>query len=465
MRCALRLIIPLALFAGACSSDGGGSDPTLSVVNINVLHGIVCDEDSDNCSAPERIALFLQQLDDSGCPDLVTVQEVNPIILELFEEGLPDTCDGAYEVVWHDDDGVDRELVLSQLPVVDSELARLAGPLRTAFWVRVESDLGVVDLVTTHLASSSDNTDCNPETCPPPCSPDTTVKVCQAIQLADFLEAKRDPGGISLLTGDLNSTVGEPTIDVIADRGWIDTHIEAGNPECDPDTGEECTGGRDGEGLDDLTDPDSTQEHRIDYIWLVPPSSCDPDFDRTEGGLSTGLFNAEPEPDGPSGLAFPSDHTGVALVLACQPIEGAPEVTATTGDIATTTTTEAPTGSEDPAAVAEITAAYEAFFDGTNLDLEAKLALLEAGDVLAEAFFAAQEANAEIAVRTTARVDQVTLTSATTADVTYTILLDELPTLPDLAGAAVLVDGRWLLTADTYCDVAELGGERPAGCP
>lgn len=465
MRKALWLVVPLALFAAACSSDSADSDETLSVVNINILHGVTCEEGSDSCAAPERVALFLEQLDDAGCPDLVTVQEVNPPILELFEEGLPDTCDGDYEVVWHGDEGVDRELVLSQLPVVDSELLRLAGPLRSAYWVQVTSELGPVDVVTTHLASSSDNTDCNPDTCPPPCEPDTTVQTCQAVQIADFLEAKRDPNGISLLTGDLNATVAEPTIDVIAERGWLDSHLEAGNPECDPDTGEECTSGRFDDGLDDLTDPESTQTERIDYIWLVPPSTCEPVFDRSEGSLSTGLFNAEPEPDGPSGLAFPSDHTGVALVLACPPIEGATEVTETTGDAAATTTTEAPAGIDDPAAVEEITAAFEAFFDGTNPDLESKLALLEGGEGLREAFYAGQEANAELAVRTTASVDQITITSPTTAVVTYTIRLDDLPTLPDQPGGAILVDGRWLLTADTYCDVAELGGERPAACP
>jgi len=38
--------------------------------------------------------------------------------------------------------------------------------------VRVAADVGVVDFITTHLASSSDDRPCDRSTCPPPCRAD-----------------------------------------------------------------------------------------------------------------------------------------------------------------------------------------------------------------------------------------------------------------------------------------------------
>ena len=79
----------------------------------------------------------------------------------------------------HEAEGVgaslDREVVLTTLPVLGQERTRLAGPLRTALWVRVSAGVGVVDLVSSHLASSSDDRPCDARTCPPPCQIDEMV--------------------------------------------------------------------------------------------------------------------------------------------------------------------------------------------------------------------------------------------------------------------------------------------------
>src|SRR5690606_4054126 len=89
--------------------------------------------------------------------------------------------------------------------------------------------------------------------------------------------------------------------------GFVDTHLAAGNPECDPATGEQCTSGRVDDAMTDLLDPASIQTERIDFLFLGGERDCEVDD-------PTGLFNAGPaEGD----LAFPSDHTGVQATLRC----------------------------------------------------------------------------------------------------------------------------------------------------
>jgi hypothetical protein len=109
-------------------------------------------------------------------------------------------------------------------------------------------------------------------------------------------------------------------------RGWIDTHLAAGNGECEPLDGENCTSGRSETG-GDLEDPARNTDTRIDYIFLVPPG---------EGAMCaadllpgrTGLFAAEPNPfaescgASPLPICWTSDHSGNRAQLRCQPVPG-----------------------------------------------------------------------------------------------------------------------------------------------
>ena len=149
----------------------------------NLLHGVNCPAESDACDLPGRVDLFLRQLDEAGCPELVGLQEANGRMVSLLSDGLGEICDGAYDVVSDDDPGLDREVVLTTLPVLGQQRIRLAGPLRTALWVRVAADLGVVDFVSSHLASGSDDRPCDARTCPPPCDVEGMVGACQGRQL------------------------------------------------------------------------------------------------------------------------------------------------------------------------------------------------------------------------------------------------------------------------------------------
>ena len=71
-----RLLLAAALVVGAsvvalappaAAAPKAGDD--LRVVNYNILHGIVLpDRRRDSCQAPDRVALFLDQLEARGCP-------------------------------------------------------------------------------------------------------------------------------------------------------------------------------------------------------------------------------------------------------------------------------------------------------------------------------------------------------------------------------------------------------------
>jgi endonuclease/exonuclease/phosphatase family metal-dependent hydrolase len=438
-------------------SSGAGVSPTMRAVSQNLLHGIDCPAASDRCDLPARVALFVRQLDEAGCPDLVGLQEVNDRTVSLLDADAAKVCGGRYDLLWDGDPGLDREAVLTTRPVLGWRRTHLPGPLRTALWVRVATEVGVVDFVTTHLASSSDDRPCDATTCPPPCHPDDSLNTCQARELVVFADTLAAPDAVVIVGGDLNATVGEPAVAAIQSGGFTDTHFAAGLPECDPATGSECTAGRIDDSLTDLTNPSSRQSERIDYLFVGGPRRC-------SVVAPTGLFNAQPATTGPGELAFPADHTGVETRLACVTTEAQRQAAAsatvttaaTTAPAPPTTSTAAP-GEADSATVAAITAAFRAVFDGDVTDVDTKLSALEDAGALRPYFLATYAATKATAARVRVRIDDIRLVDPTHADVTYTLLLDGSAVLDHLPGHAVQIDGRWLVSRRTYCDVSTQG--------
>jgi endonuclease/exonuclease/phosphatase family metal-dependent hydrolase len=450
----------LLLVLAGCSGDDGGSDArpesaSVRVVSQNLLHGTACPEDSDRCDLPARAALFVDQLEAADCPDLVSLQEANQQTVDALTPLLGDVCGGAYEVVGADDPSLDREVVLSTEPIVGSERIDLAGPLRTALWVRAATDVGLVDYVSTHLASGSDDRPCDEATCPPPCEPPEPINTCQARQVVELALERATPDTVVVLGGDLNAPPGSPTIAVVTQAAFVDTHLDAGNAECDPDTGEQCTSGRVDDAMTDLVDPESRQTERIDFLFVGGGRDC-------ESVDPTGLFNGEPA-DGD--LAFPSDHTGVEVTLRCTTTTEQVQ-SASTATVATTTpTTTATLDVVDGEVAAAITQAFTNVFDGTVTDPEVKLASLEDAEALRQSFLESYEATREVAAGIRVRIDSISPVDESHADVTYTLLLDGSPVLDHLPGGAVLVDGTWLVSLRTYCDVSTQGvDEIPEPC-
>ena len=117
-------------------------------------------------------------------------------------------------------------------------------------------------------------------------------------------------------------------------------------------------------------------------------------------------------------------------------------------------------------AAQQVKADWLRFFAGTT-PAAAKIKLLQNGHQFAKTI-AAQAASA-IAQSTQAQVTAVTITSPTTARVTYSILLGGTPALSGQTGQAVLEGGTWKVGAPSFQALLALeqqsGGASPSSSP
>jgi len=324
----------------------GCPDADLTVADLNVLHGIGCGP--DQCRLVDRMELLAEWLEARGCPDVVTLQEVAEVenftpvsVREAILDALPGHCPVDYEAVYLPVSGLDEELVLSRYPVLESEVLDLHlgfyAPIRHVTRVRVDHPIGAVDVFTTHLASGSDlaGSPCENAffSCPEECvaAGVTTVRQCEALQMALFVEARHVGPAPAVATGDFNARPGSREVAEFTDRGWIDAFLAVGNPECVPGTGVGCTSGREST-LAELESPDANVDERIDYVFVVPAdasSACagllDGPGDDDGDGIATRLFAGIANPFAPAcgptpdPVCWPSDHVGVELDLDCAP--------------------------------------------------------------------------------------------------------------------------------------------------
>lgn len=126
--------------------------------------------------------------------------------------------------------------------------------------------------------------------------------------------------------------------------------------------------------------------------------------------------------------------------------------------------TEEDTSASGPADTAaaekEIQKNWKTFFDPAT-STEEKQAVLENGDEMGPVLkaFSGDERGGQVE----AEVRKVTFTSATGADVTYTLLLEGATALPDAAGTAVEQDGTWKVSVKTLCGLVALSGNATPG--
>jgi endonuclease/exonuclease/phosphatase family metal-dependent hydrolase len=308
-------------------------DGDLTVADLNILHGIFCPAGTDWCRLVDRIDLLFQWIAAAGCPDVVTLQEVWMTSEPLIMSRLATVCPFTYQLAFTRTFGVDDEMILSRYPVVSFESYRLYKNFRHVSYARLDHPLGPVDVFTTHLASGSDGAQ-NPcaADCPAECVAAGAAKVrdCQGVQMAAFVAARHDVPTPAVVTGDFNESPGTFVYDQFTSRGWTDTHLAAGNPECDIGTGIGCTSGRADQTLTDLESAASNQVERIDFIFLVPPAAgslctaaIDPAADTDGDGSATRIFADDPNPFAPTcgprpdAICWPSDHEGAELDLNC----------------------------------------------------------------------------------------------------------------------------------------------------
>jgi endonuclease/exonuclease/phosphatase family metal-dependent hydrolase len=322
-----RLFVSWLLVLSTCAACGQGSaandpsrGPVVTLVGINVLHGAMCPPDTDNCQVGDRVALLAQWIERVGCPDMVALQEVAPWVRARLTDAQPRLCGGRYRFATKGSDALDAEEMLTLLPIAGVERIRLVGPQRTALWVRVRTRVGLVDAVVTHLGAGGDShgqggLSCTQELCPRSCVSGSPMITCQVRQSIQLLERHRQPGGLGLLVGDFNLVAGAEGYRRVISAAMIDTYLASRHSDCDAASALGCTSGRPDTSVAALRNPASGETERVDYVFLRR-GHCRPQYD-TAHRLDTGLFADEPVTNGPGGLAWPSDHVGVALDLAC----------------------------------------------------------------------------------------------------------------------------------------------------
>ncbi len=282
--------------AGASNAPRGAPQGDLRIVTMNILHGIVCPNSPDDCQGDDRIALLGRQLQAAKCPPVVALEEISERMYGRIA-AAPWVGECKYKVVWHDMPSTDRELVLTSLPVTNQKLTILAGNFRSAYRVDLRSNLGPLVLVVSHQDGDPEPGDpkpCNPAECPPECPPEITLSDCQTNQAKAIASEGGGSKTLRVLTGDFNVTAASQRYQsIVADARSRSSA---------------CTA--------------SKETERIDFAFVKAPRSCKVRFDtpkdRDKDGLGTGLFANTPASNGPGGLVYLSDHTGVGADLSCR---------------------------------------------------------------------------------------------------------------------------------------------------
>lgn len=142
---------------------------------------------------------------------------------------------------------------------------------------------------------------------------------------------------------------------------------------------------------------------------------------------------------------------------------GATSATAPTTTAPATTAPATTTGTIDAAAArAEITANWEKFFRATSTIAE-RATLLENGSQYVAAL--TQRSKDPLQAQASAKVTTVEVTGPDRATVTYDVSLNGNVALPGAQGVAVLQDGVWKVSAQSFCSLVSLGATGPVpGC-
>jgi len=309
-------------------------DADLTVADLNILHGLFCPAATQGCRRSDRIDLLFQWIAASGCPDVVTLQEVSDAAVPLLTAQLATACPFPYTMLYQRTNAVDDVMILSRYPAVTVEPVLLYRNFRYVLHARLDHPIGPVDVFSTHLASSSDGAQlaCGAD-CPAECvaAGAATVRECQGVQVANLVDERHDVATPAVATGDFNEGPGSFVYGQLVGHGLVDTYLAAGNPECSPANGVGCTSGRADEDLSGLESPVSNEVERIDYVFLVPPAAgsvCsgtldgagDTDGDHSATRIFAGVPNPFAPPCGaaPEAICWPSDHEGAELDLGCQ---------------------------------------------------------------------------------------------------------------------------------------------------
>jgi hypothetical protein len=153
-----------------------------------------------------------------------------------------------------------------------------------------------------------------------------------------------------------------------------------------------------------------------------------------------------------------------ASVAACSSSSSSSSSAASSSAAASSAAASSPavaSATDNAAAVAEITANWEKFFNASTPTSE-RAALLQNGGAFATAISALSKL--PLASGIGSKVTAVTLTSATTATVTYNIVSGSTSLLSGQQGTSVYQDGTWKVGDPSLCGLIRLTGSVPAVC-
>jgi hypothetical protein len=170
-----------------------------------------------------------------------------------------------------------------------------------------------------------------------------------------------------------------------------------------------------------------------------------------------------------SALGFALAATLAACSSSSSPATASPSSAAPTSSTASSPATgsSVTASSSGPAAsgnaTAQITANWEAFFDGKTSAAK-KISLLENGQKFASVINA--QAGSGIATSAGAKVHTVVVNSPAKATVSYDITLNGTPALQNQTGTAVYQDGMWKVGDVSFCQLLKIenGGTTVSVC-
>jgi endonuclease/exonuclease/phosphatase family metal-dependent hydrolase len=299
----LVLCLALVAAAGTGCGGGGGARVELLVIEHNILHGII-DEDPD--AEPfdrfaERLELIADALAEAG-PDVVLLQEV----VGRPGEGYPSVRDavlaalgGEYEAVFGNFLGgpIDAEglgqMSFTRLAIVASE-NRSVGGIRSVHHLRIETELGPVDVYNAHLEGTGAVIETG-----------VNESIIEIENVLAFIEETRSGSGPVVLGGDFNAEPDDPSVQRLLQEGYIDALAAAGDATCERAGDAGCTNSTIPLG----DNPDKLADQRIDYLFVLPGEAVEVEVAEAR------LFLGEPVDIGGGRTLWASDHIGVLARL------------------------------------------------------------------------------------------------------------------------------------------------------
>jgi len=150
---------------------------------------------------------------------------------------------------------------------------------------------------------------------------------------------------------------------------------------------------------------------------------------------------------------------GFGVLLAATVVTGCSSSNTDTSPAPSTTTSVS--GAPASGAEKDISDTFVAFFSAQTPTAQ-KIALVENSAAFADTINA--QAESPLTMGATATVSKVDLDAPGHATVTYTVLVNGQPVLPDQTGESVQVDGAWKVSQTTFCELLTLQGNPPPVC-